>query len=35
MSKTPIALTVNGHAVSAEVEPRTHLADFLRAELEE
>ncbi len=25
-----IALTVNGTAVSAEVEPRTHLADFLR-----
>jgi carbon-monoxide dehydrogenase small subunit len=28
-----IALTVNGAAVSAEVEPRTHLADFLRETL--
>jgi len=27
---TPIALTVNAHAVKASVEPRTHLADFLR-----
>jgi carbon-monoxide dehydrogenase small subunit len=27
---TPIALTVNGRAVQALVEPRTHLADFLR-----
>jgi aerobic carbon-monoxide dehydrogenase small subunit len=26
----PIALTVNGRAVQALVEPRTHLADFLR-----
>ena len=26
----PIALTVNGNAVQALVEPRTHLADFLR-----
>ena len=25
-----IALTVNAHAVKASVEPRTHLADFLR-----
>ncbi len=25
-----IALTVNGNAVQAQVEPRTHLADFLR-----
>ena len=25
-----IALTLNGKAVEAEVEPRTHLADFLR-----
>lgn len=33
MSKTSIALTVNGQAVSAEVEPRTHLADFLREDL--
>jgi carbon-monoxide dehydrogenase small subunit len=30
---TRIALTVNGEAVTAEVEPRTHLADFLREEL--
>ncbi len=28
-----IALTVNGRAVSATVEPRTHLADFLREDL--
>jgi len=27
---TRIALTVNGKKVEAEVEPRTHLADFLR-----
>jgi aerobic carbon-monoxide dehydrogenase small subunit len=27
---TPIALTVNARAVKACVEPRTHLADFLR-----
>ena len=27
---TRVSLTVNGRAVSAEVEPRTHLADFLR-----
>jgi aerobic carbon-monoxide dehydrogenase small subunit len=26
----PIALTVNGKALQAPVEPRTHLADFLR-----
>jgi carbon-monoxide dehydrogenase small subunit len=26
----PIGITVNGHLVSASVEPRTHLADFLR-----
>src|SRR5215469_12165403 len=26
----PLALTVNGRAVSATVEPRMHLADFLR-----
>ena len=25
-----IALTVNGRALEAQVEPRTHLADFLR-----
>jgi carbon-monoxide dehydrogenase small subunit len=30
---TAIALTVNGRTVSAEVEPRTHLADFLRDDL--
>jgi aerobic carbon-monoxide dehydrogenase small subunit len=28
-----LALSVNGRAVSAEVEPRLHLADFLREEL--
>jgi carbon-monoxide dehydrogenase small subunit len=30
---TVIALTVNGRAVNASVEPRTHLADFLRDSL--
>jgi len=30
---TALSLTVNGRAVSAEVEPRTHLADFLRDHL--
>jgi carbon-monoxide dehydrogenase small subunit len=30
--RTPIALTVNGERVEALVEPRTHLADFLREE---
>lgn len=30
---TPIAFTVNGRAVHASVEPRTHLADFLREHL--
>jgi len=30
---TAISLTVNGRAVAAEVEPRTHLADFLRDHL--
>ena len=30
---TPITLTVNGREVSAAVEPRTHLADFLREHL--
>ena len=29
MKKT-VSLTINGRAVTAEVEPRTHLADFLR-----
>ncbi len=28
----PVSFTINGMAVSAEVEPRTHLADFLREE---
>ena len=28
--KTRVSLTVNGESVAAEVEPRTHLADFLR-----
>ena len=27
---TRISLTVNGEAIEAEVEPRTHLGDFLR-----
>ena len=27
---TPIALSVNGRKIQALVEPRTHLADFLR-----
>ncbi len=26
----PITLTINGEEISAQVEPRTHLADFLR-----
>ncbi|MGH7126893.1 MAG: (2Fe-2S)-binding protein [Stellaceae bacterium] len=30
---TAISLTVNGRTVSAEVEPRTHLGDFLRDHL--
>jgi carbon-monoxide dehydrogenase small subunit len=30
---TPVTLTVNGTQVSAAVEPRTHLADFLREQL--
>ncbi len=30
---TTIRLTVNGEAVTAEVAPRTHLADFLRERL--
>ena len=29
----PITMTVNGETVSAEVLPRTHLADFLREQL--
>jgi carbon-monoxide dehydrogenase small subunit len=31
---TTIGLTVNGNAVKAPVEPRTHLADFLRDQLD-
>jgi carbon-monoxide dehydrogenase small subunit len=31
--KTRISLTVNGRAIAAEVEPRMHLADFLREHL--
>jgi carbon-monoxide dehydrogenase small subunit len=30
MITTPVSLTVNGEPVTATVEPRTHLADFLR-----
>ena len=30
---TPVSLRVNGRPVTAEVEPRTHLADFLRDHL--
>ncbi len=33
MARVSIGLTVNGQAVSAEVEPRVTLADFLRDEL--
>ncbi|HLB99222.1 MAG TPA: (2Fe-2S)-binding protein, partial [Acetobacteraceae bacterium] len=32
-SLVPVTLTVNGRAVQALVEPRTHLADFLREHL--
>jgi aerobic carbon-monoxide dehydrogenase small subunit len=31
----PLQITVNGRAVKAEVEPRTHLADFLRDHLDQ
>jgi carbon-monoxide dehydrogenase small subunit len=31
--KIPLTLTVNGTKVAAEVEPRLHLADFLREHL--
>jgi carbon-monoxide dehydrogenase small subunit len=31
--KKPLSLTVNGRAVSAQVEPRMQLADFVRDEL--
>lgn len=34
MENRAIRLTVNGRAVEAEVEPRIHLADFLRHGLE-
>lgn len=30
---TTVALTVNGRKIDATVEPRTHLADFLREQL--
>jgi len=30
---TPITLTVNGERIGAQVEPRTHLGDFLRDQL--
>ncbi|MEJ0072103.1 MAG: 2Fe-2S iron-sulfur cluster-binding protein [Pseudomonadota bacterium] len=30
---TPITLTINGERVAAQVEPRTHLGDFLRDQL--
>ncbi|MEM8977478.1 MAG: 2Fe-2S iron-sulfur cluster-binding protein [Pseudomonadota bacterium] len=33
MSKMSIALSVNGRPVQGELEPRTHLADFLREDL--
>ena len=33
MPTVPITLTVNGETVSETVEPRTHLADFLRDRL--
>ncbi len=33
MERVPITVTVNGQTVSAEVEPRMTLADFLRDEL--
>jgi carbon-monoxide dehydrogenase small subunit len=31
--KIPVSFTVNGERVEAEIEPRTHLGDFLRDEL--
>jgi carbon-monoxide dehydrogenase small subunit len=31
----PLQITVNGRAVEADVEPRTHLADFLRDQLDQ
>ena len=33
MSALPVSMTVNGKRVSAQVEPRVSLADFLREEL--
>ena len=33
MTGRTVRLTVNGQAVTATVEPRTHLADFLREQL--
>ena len=33
MSEVEINLTVNGRSVQSSVEPRTHLADFLREQL--
>ena len=33
MTGKSVSLTVNGQAVTATVEPRTHLADFLREQL--
>jgi carbon-monoxide dehydrogenase small subunit len=33
MTGKTVSLTVNGQAVTATVEPRTHLADFLREQL--
>ena len=33
MTGRTVSLTVNGQAVTATVEPRTHLADFLREQL--
>lgn len=33
MTRLPLSLTVNGEAVTAEVDARTNLADFLRDDL--
>jgi carbon-monoxide dehydrogenase small subunit len=33
MTEQPVSLTVNGRPVTATVEPRRHLADFLREQL--
>ena len=32
--KFPVELTINGREISAEIEPRLHLADFLREHLD-